>query len=291
MKLQFYGEAYCRLDEIEDGTNGKRKNTEEVVSLVKILFGLPSDETSDNIPTHPSGSYRYDFEFHLPRYLSSSFESPKDRNIGLAYIRYYLIATITKPWASNHIKELPIMINEVLDVTRQEYSFRPGCETEKQVGWFPPYGTLKLFACVDRCCYNQGDTVLITAVAQNDHSRIMNALYAKLIRRTRYRVKDDTHTYSEDVHAIFGPRILARETVKWDDQPFELPDVGPTITQSKKIRVEYVLRIGFYECFGDEIHVDLPLAIGTTSTYLDEKRERDAERLGIPLKTGKGNAY
>ena len=288
LKLQFYGEAYCRFDKTEEAKSRKRKTKEEIANLVKVLFSSDSDLTPDSPPTLSSGSHCYDFEFSLPKYLSCSFERPKERNNGLEYIRYNLIATITRPGSSDHVKELPVIINEVLDISHPQFSFSPCSQTEKQVGWLPPYGTLKIFARLDRCCYSQGDTVFITAIAENDTSRVMNSIYRKLFRRTYYRIKGDKRTYSECIDQYFGPRILSRETVRWENQPLKLPlNAGPTITQNSKIRVEYVLQIGFYESFVDEVHIDLPLAIGTTSSYLEEKRRTEAERSEISVKKGK----
>lgn len=43
----------------------------------------------------------------------------------------------------------------------------------------------------------------------------------------------------------------------------KVPSVGPTIAGNREIRIDYMVRIGMYEDLGCEVHLDLPVVIGT----------------------------
>ncbi len=291
INVQFYGEAICRWNTVQgdknNNSNGKKKpKAEEVVKLEKLLFGFKKGETSESVPVHPSGEYHYDFEFSLPKYLPCSFESPKKRDAGLAYIRYHVTATITRPWKSAISRRKTVSINEVIDTSLPEYAYRPGCQAQKQIGTCFPDGTLSIEAYLDQICYNPESTVLISAVAENDSSRIMSSVFAKLFRRTRYHRKKETKNYHDVVAEYYGERVLPKQFIRWDNLEFKLPDVGVTITKSKKIRVDYFLRVGMYQLFRDEIHVDLPIVIGTTTEFLEGKQEENQQQMLESLPAG-----
>ena len=279
IKMRFYGEGFSQTDHAPNSANRKPKQKKEsIVDLQKVLFGLKDGETGDSVPLHPHGGYRYDFSFMLPKYLPCSFESPKDHEFKVAYIRYFLEAAITVPWKKNVTKEVTINVNEVIDTSLPEYSYRPGCQTQKELGACLPDGTLYIEAYLNDICFNQSGTILITCTAENDSKRIMSSVYAKLFKRSRYRRKRETTTYLEVVSEYFGDRVLPKQTVTWHNLEFKVPDgVGPTITKSNRINVDYFLRVGMYQLFRDEIHVDLPIVIGTTRDFLLAKRRTEEE--------------
>lgn len=278
IQVRFYGEGFSQVNHNKTSISDKKKKKKEIiVDLEKVLFGLQNDQTAESIPIHPHGGYRYEFSFMVPKYLPCSFESPKDREHGLAYIRYFLEATITRPWKKNCTKQISIRINEVIDTDLPEYSYRPGCQTQKELGICFPDGMLYIEAYLDDICYNQSSTIFISCRAENDSKRIMSSVYAKLFKRTRYRRRKETTTYLEVVAEYFGDRVLPKQTVHWHNLEFQIPATGPTITKSTRINVDYFLRVGMYQLFRDEIHVDLPVVIGTTKEFLMEKRRMEEE--------------
>ena len=277
IQIRFYGEGFSQLDNVHGSANKEKKKKESIVDLQKVLFGLKAGEIAERIPLHKHGRHGYDFSFMVPKYVPCSFESPKDRDYGLAYIRYFLEATITRPWKRNLSKSIVINVNEVIDTALPEYSYRPGCQTQKELGMCFPDGTLYIEAYLNDICYNQSSTILITCRAENDSKRIMSSVYAKLFKRTRYRHKKETTTYLEVVAEYFGDRVLPKEIVSWENLEFKIPAVGPTISKSNRINVDYFLRVGMYQLFRDEIHVDLPIVIGTTKAFLLEKRRTEEE--------------
>ena len=289
IQVRFYGEAFSQPNNVQ-GIYNKQKSQkkESVVNLQKVLFGYKDGESVETIPTHPHGIYRYDFQFMVPKYLPCSFESPKERQRGLAFIHYFVEATITRPWKTNVTKQIPITVSEVIDTTLPEYSYRPGCQTQKELGTCISDGILSLEAYVDNICYNQGDYILISCEAENDSNRIMTSVYAKLFKRTRYRSKKETKTYLDVVAEYFGDRILPRNSVNWENLKFKIPQVGPTITKSNRVNVDFFLRVGMYQLFRDEIHVDLPIVIGVTKDYLVERRLTEEDlKLDVSVTVGK----
>ena len=290
IKIQFIGETYCRWNQVHGSKNGKRKpKAEQLVNLEKVVFGVKEGMSYESIPTHPSGSYSYNFEFNLPKYLPCTFESPKSREWGLAYVRYYITATITRPWRTNTTKRIPININEVIDTSLPEYAYRPGCQSQKDLGSCLSDGTLSIEAYLDNICYSQQGTILISAVAENESSRVMSSVYAKLFRRTRYYRKTETKTYDDVVSEYYGERVMPKEFIRWNNLAFKLPAIGPSVTKSKRIRVEYFLRVGMYQLFRDEIHVDLPIVIGITIDVLQQKKRCQPTQRPVPV--GESDLY
>jgi len=45
-----------------------------------------------------------------------------------------------------------------------------------------------------------------------------------------------------------------------------VPKTGPTYNNHHNVRVDYFVRVGMYEDYGSEIHLDLPVVIGTIGT-------------------------
>ena len=280
IQVRFYGEGYSQIDNVHGSeSRSTSKKRESIVDLRIVLFGLKSDEIPERIPMHSHGRHEYNFNFLVPKYVPCSFESPKDREYGMAYLRYFLEATITRPWSKDVSKQVPITVNQIIDTSLPEYSFRPGCQTEKQLGVCFPDGRLYIEAFLTDVCYSQSSNILITCRAENDSKRVMSSLYAKLFKRTRYRRKKETRTYLDVVSEYFGDRVLPKKTASWDNLEFKIPaDVAPTITKSNRVNVDYFVRVGMYQLFREEIHVDLPIVIGTTKAYLMEKRKMEQEK-------------
>ena len=55
-------------------------------------------------------------------------------------------------------------------------------------------------------------------------------------------------------------------SLKWKNHELPIPTVGPTYNKHTDIRVDYFVRVGMYEDYGAEIHLDLPVVIGTIGT-------------------------
>eukprot|EP00794_Sanderia_malayensis_P005548 gene5548-6233_t len=290
IKVQLFGEGVCRWDRVHGQNNNnnrtKKPKTEEIVKLEKILFGPKDGEATESVPVHPIGSHRYDFELHLPKYLPCSFESPKERHSSVAYIRYFVAAFITRPWQSNVTRRRTININEVIDTSLPQFAYRPGCRAQEQLGSCFSDGFLYIQAYLDQICYRPEDTILISAVCENDSNRIMSSVYAKLFRRTRYMRRHETKTYLDAVAEYFGERVLPKEFVSWENLEFKIPsDITPSVTKSRHIHVDYFLRVGMYQLFRDEIHVDLPVVIGTTLEFLEEQKRQRQQKMLASLPT------
>eukprot|EP00794_Sanderia_malayensis_P002480 gene2480-2855_t len=290
IKVQLFGEGVCRWDRVHgqncNNNRTKTPKTEEIVKLEKILFGPKDGEATESVPVHPIGSHRYDFELHLPKYLPCSFESPKERHSSVAYIRYFVAAFITRPWQSNVTRRRTININEVIDTSLPQFAYRPGCRAQEQLGSCFSDGFLYIQAYLDQICYRPEDTILISAVCENDSNRIMSSVYAKLFRRTRYMRRHETKTYLDAVAEYFGERVLPKEFVSWENLEFKIPShITPSVTKSRHIHVDYFLRVGMYQLFRDEIHVDLPVVIGTTLEFLEEQKRQRQQKMLASLPT------
>lgn len=52
----------------------------------------------------------------------------------------------------------------------------------------------------------------------------------------------------------------------WKHHKMYVPTIGPTVMGNVEVRVDYFVRVGMYEEYGSEIHIDLPVVIGTVGT-------------------------
>ena len=81
------------------------------MSLYCCYLSAKGQMSGDN-PVLPEGRHNYPFRFQLPPTLPSSFEGAHGR------VRYYLKATIDKPWKFDHTVKRPFTINSSVDLNQ-----------------------------------------------------------------------------------------------------------------------------------------------------------------------------
>ncbi|XP_065648971.1 uncharacterized protein PF3D7_1120600 [Hydra vulgaris] len=249
--------------------DGKKKI---LIDVGLLVFGFA--ENNEKSLVHDRGRFVYDFEFNIPHNLPVSFKSPPDKNLG--YARYFLKAILCRPKKRDKIKKFNIVINELIDPDRPELAFQPGSYKEKNVrAGLVPCGSLSLESYLNQSQYVQGQSVFINTIAHNKSSKIMKEVYAKLIRRTCCKSLCGASTFMIDTTSLHESRLGPYGKLVWTNKELKIPAVGPTITRNDDIRVDYIVRVGMYEEMGSEIHIDLPVIIGTMQNKgeaeLDEK--------------------
>lgn len=214
IKLFLQGEGAGEwLEQDSHNLTDKRKDTDgrlmkrTFVDIGLRVFGKSSKE--DKIPqVHPAGRYVYEFQFSIPQNLPSTFKSPIEKDLG--YVRYCLKAILTRPRKYDKIAKLTFVINDLISPDRPELSFLPGSSESKPVkSGCVSAGTLFLESCLSRAYYAQGEYLMINATAENESTKVMKEMYAKLIRRVRCKGRFGTKTYTTDAATRHGSRVAA----------------------------------------------------------------------------------
>ncbi|XP_066918084.1 titin homolog [Clytia hemisphaerica] len=266
-----------------EGLKDKSKDSDGRITKRRILdiglraFGNSSKENKI-APVHDDGRYVYEFQFRIPENLPPTFKSPIERDLG--HVKYYLKAILQRPRKKDRTSGMAVVLNELISPDRPELSYLPGSSESKPVTTnCLSTGVLFLESCLSKSYYFQGETIMINATAENESTKSMKELYAKLVRRIRCKARFGTKTYTTDAATTTGDRIPASGSLKWKDHELPVPTVGPTYNKHTDIRVDYFVRVGMYEDYGAEIHLDLPVVIGTIGTDSEIKTRQEQEAL------------
>ena len=270
VRLNLCGKGYCHWSESHG--SGKNRRThhytgrETLIDLTSILFGNPPGQGGQN-PEHPAGRYVYPFMFQLPPVLPSSVEA------GIGYIRYFLKATIDKPWKFDHNTKHPVIINEIIDTNDPSYLMQPGGEQHKEVGCCCcPSGPLSIRGHIDRKAYCPGEQISITAQAENRTTRDMTAMKAKLKKVTEYHASSKTKYRHDTIATITGAGIPRGEFANWTNQLLNIPPTPPSIFSSNVVKVRYHVELEVDVPWGFDLDLQIPIIMGTVpfrQTYMN----------------------
>ena len=196
-----------------EGLKDKSKDSDGRITKRRILdiglraFGNSSKENKI-APVHDDGRYVYEFQFRIPENLPPTFKSPIERDLG--YVKYYLKAILQRPRKKDRTSGMAVVLNELISPDRPELSYLPGSSESKPVTTnCLSTGVLFLESCLSKSYYVQGETIMINATAENESTKAMKELYAKLIRRVRCKARFGTKTYTTDAATTTGNRIPA----------------------------------------------------------------------------------
>lgn len=261
IKLKMKGESYCHWTERHSSGSGKNRKTvtkhyrakEHIIKIDRILFGGQGESE-----IHPLGTFTYPFSFVLPSGIPSSFEGH------YGYIRYILKCKIDKPWKFDHNLKHPIIVNDIIDTNDPKYAYTSGGEKHKEVGCLCcKAGPLEFSSSIDRACYCPGEAILISANVQNKTTRNMKAMNAKLVKTIEYHATRKTKISHMEVAELYGPSIPKGEDATWNNQPFGIPALPPTITNSKVIKVHYQVIVYVGVPWGIDPFIAMPITLGT----------------------------
>lgn len=265
IKIKAKGESKCHWTEECTTGSGEDQRTEtehysakeHTMKDTRFLFGGHSDSEM-----HPAGTYTYPFCFVLPGGIPSSFEGIH------GHIRYVLKCTIDKPWKFDHKVKRAFSVNDIIDTNSPMYAHAPGGDVHKDVGCLCcKAGPLELGSSIDRSCYCPGEAILVNANVQNKTTRNMEALNAKLIQTIQYHGRHHGHTKTKtvqrEVAKLYGPGIPKGQDATWENQPFGIPALPPTIANSRVITVHYKVKVYVGLPWGIDPYVKLHITMGT----------------------------
>ena len=263
IKVKLEGLSYCHWTttrQVKDSRGNSRTHTDHhtgtqrLVDLQAILFG----GTGSSSVRHPPGRHVYRFTFQLPSSLPSSFEG------GTGHIRYIIEAKVDRPWKFDHKIRKPFTVNEIIDINLPHYLTAPSGTKQKEIGCLCCVaGNVNMQASLDRSGYCPGEQIFLHASCENNSTRELLGMRAKLVQNINYHANDGRNkSYSKEIAHFNGQRILERSEDSWDYQPFLIPAVPPTI-QTTPVRVSYHIKFEVGVPFGFNPKILLDITIGT----------------------------
>ncbi|XP_046549331.1 arrestin domain-containing protein 3-like [Haliotis rubra] len=260
IRLQFYGGAIVRWSETH--TSGKRTTVrhysahETYFNSELVLFGKASGQGGDN-PTLHAGSYTYPFRYQLRDGIPSSFEGSFGR------IRYYLNATIDKPWKFDHTTKRAFTVVNLLDLNSD-----PGAavgsrgENEKTLCCLCcKSGPISCKFQIDRCGYVPGESIPIKAEVINHSNRRMKRSYAELFMVIIFHSTRKSRTDYRKIGEISHGEILPGDSDTWNGDLLPIPPLPPSKLHGCRIIV-----IDYYVKFcvtpaGPAFQLEIPIKL------------------------------
>lgn len=256
IKMEFEGKAYCHWTE-EEGTGDDKRTVsysgkEHFFEYKLWLVGSGASKFA-----HGPGRIGYPFQFTLPASLPSSFESR------IGYIRYELKAKIDRPWKFDPKTKCPITVNEIIDTNLLQFARGPSDTKDKEVGCLCCKGPLHLDGSIDRGAYCPGEVAFVNANVQNNSTRDMTALKAKVVQTIHYIATRKTKHITHTIAKMNGPPIPKGEFANWNNQPFAIPACPPTIDKSRVVQVHYQIQVEVDVPWGFDPTLKFPIVMGT----------------------------
>lgn len=124
-------------------------------------------------------------------------------------------------------------------------------------------GPLTLHASLDRVGYCPGESVIISASAENLTNRVVRGVRAQLIAATTRNARGHTNTARRVVCEMLGEPIAVGATGKWENRSFPIPPVPPSIKTCRIIDHSYYIQVCVVVPNGINLKVHFPVVMGT----------------------------
>ena len=258
------GKAYVHWTERRNIGRGDERRRETVhYSDTQIIFkdifiqlwgnGRDSQELS------AAGRYEFPFKFQLPSglVLPTSFES----NTG--YIRYSLLARISRSWKFDHTTTRAITVHEIVDINTAQWIAPLSSSNEKTLCCLCcASGPISLSAKTDRGGYCPGESIAISIEADNHTNRRITYVQATLKRVVVYYARGGSHTSSKIIQKIEASGIESGTTSNWSNELLPIPATVPSINSCRILNLSYVLTVTLDIPRAVDLHVTIPITIG-----------------------------
>lgn len=218
--------------------------------------------------TLSSGTHCFSFSFQLPRGLPSSLEYRGGTSIvtrRTAAIQYRLRAKLVRPHHFNVTTEVKFTVLEYIDTNHPSLMRCLTSENEKLLCCCCcASGPLLLSASIDRVGYCPGETVTITALAENYSQRETMGLRARLVAVTTLSSMS-AHVTSREAVSELVTRVRIPPGGKdiWRCRRFEIPPLPPTIHNCRVISRDYYIQVEIGVRKGINLETYFPIVIGS----------------------------
>ena len=255
--LTLVGRAYVHWSEQRGKQTVRYRDEEPYFNFQVKLWG--GDGGSQQLPP---GNYEWPFSFQLPSTLPTSYEGYYGN------IRYWLEARMGRPWKFDHVTKFAFTVLERVDLNLSQEDFNAPRHGEAQKTLCClccKSGPLTLAVSTDRGAYCAGEKILLNAWLENNTSKEMKMLKAKL-RRTVAFYAGGKSRHHQDVIAKIKTTggIPAGQTFEWNQEPLPIPTCPPSSHTCRIIHTNYTLDVEVVvPTFSFNLHVILPIVIGT----------------------------
>ncbi|RDD41414.1 Arrestin domain-containing protein 3 [Trichoplax sp. H2] len=212
-----------------------------------------------------AGKYNFNFQFKLPNdaQLPSSFE------YRTSHIRYEIMATIDRPWKSDHLSKRAFTFLQIIDVNKPPLSQPlPPKEAETSICCLCcTSGPITLKASIDRSGYCPGESISLKTECINNTNTDMEGIQVRLYRIDSRTVPGRTIIHNEIYSKLCSDPIKELQNFTWNPA-ITVPVVAPTINTSKSITVSYELQVSLTVLSGNTLELKIPITIGTIPLHV-----------------------
>ena len=203
-----------------------------------LVLAGEKDRKGDN-PVLPAGEHIMPFAFQLPSSgLPSSFEGEH------GHIRYWLEATVDRPWTNDYKTKRAFTVHDVIDVNLDQMVVPIEANDERTLCCFCcKSGPLYVEARLDRCGYCPGEAIAISTCVRNFTNREMRGTRARIVQTAEYFAQGSRHKSMREVALTQGVPIQSGLTDEWHNRLMTVPAIPPTTLQCRIIRITYIVEV------------------------------------------------
>ena len=263
ISIVFSGKSYVHWTESRSSGTGRDRRTETVhYSDTQIIFNdvfiqlWGNGRDSQDLA---AGRYEFPFKFQLPSdlVLPTSFESHT------GYIRYSLLARISRSWKFDHTTTRAITVNEIVDINTAQLTTPLSSSNEKTLCclWCAS-GPISLSVSIDRGGYCPGESIAISTAAENHSNRRITAVRATLKQTVVYYARGSHRQQSKIIQRIEGPGIEPGATSNWSNELLPIPATAPSINSCRILSLSYAVIVTLDIPRAIDLHVTIPITMG-----------------------------
>ena len=278
ISIMLYGQAYVHWTEQHTTGYGNNQttytvhysDTQNIFSYALQLWGNGRDSQE-----LVANSYEFQFKFQLPSnlVLPTSFES----HIG--YIRYSLLARISRSRKSDHTTTRAITVNEIVDIHTAQLMAPLSSSNEKTLCCLCcTSGPISLSVKTDRGGYCPGESIAISTEAENHSNRRITSVRATLKQVVVYYAEGRTNVQNTVIQRIRGHGIEPGSTSNWSNELLPIPATVPSISSCRILNLSYLLTVTLGIPHALDLHVAIPIIIGNV-----QFRGEQSTAVGYPV--------
>eukprot|EP00118_Oscarella_pearsei_P017585 m.175370 g.175370 ORF g.175370 m.175370 type:complete len:464 (+) comp39127_c0_seq2:268-1659(+) len=262
VRLLLNGQAYVHWSE-QHGSGDHRhtvhySDRETYMNHSITLWGKQEGDRSADNPELPVGMHSFAFSFPLPTNIPSSFETYS------GHIRYWVTGQVDRPWKFDFKSKRPFTVIEYIDINRQDLLIPMRSETQKHLCCLCcKSGPISLSASIDRVGYCPGESVIISADAENQSNRELKGIRAQLIASVTLFAHGHRHYHRQVVAELQGERLMPHGTSQWTNKAFPLPPTAPSIKSCRILDLTHYIQVCVVIPRGINLKIHFPILLGT----------------------------
>ncbi|KAK3097174.1 hypothetical protein FSP39_007115 [Pinctada imbricata] len=244
---------------------------------------LKSEEHNKRIIL-PPGKYSYPFQFQLPPNLPSSFEGQ------YGYVRYWVKATVEKPWSFDHVTKTAFSVISALDLNSL-----PDANTSVRNGSHAQLcclcclsGPITAQLSLERRGFVSGEPILINAEVDNMSRRKIRQTSVALKMTTTFHSGTKSRSITTQLAKIQHGPVGRGNANTWNEEKLYLPPLPPSfLLGCSIIDIHYTLELQVDPVGpGFEILVPVEIIIGTVPLHSSIQHHARVSQYGADSGTG-----